>query len=85
MLIEEDTSYIRKKKVDLINNLFMEKTVYFRAFEPEDAILIHQWKNSDEVNAMTVGLNKKTTLEDDQRWVNSVMRIGQSVQKKMTK
>lgn len=50
----------------------MEKTVYFRAFEPEDAIYIHQWKNSDELNELTVGLNKKTTMEDDQRWVNSV-------------
>lgn len=50
----------------------MEKTVYFRAFEPEDAIYIHQWKNSDELNELTVGLNKKTTVEDDQRWVNSV-------------
>ncbi len=50
----------------------MEKTVYFRAFEPEDAIYVHQWKNSDELNELTVGLNKKTTMEDDQRWVNSV-------------
>lgn len=49
----------------------MEKTVYFRAFEPEDAVLIHQWKNSDELNEMTVGLNKKTSLEEDQQWVNA--------------
>ena len=73
MRIEEDISCIRKKLEGLINNKYkMEKTVYFRAFEPDDAILIHQWKNSDEINAMTVGLNKKTTMEDDQRWVNSV-------------
>lgn len=50
----------------------MEKTVYFRAFEPEDAAIVHKWKNSDELNALTVGLNKKTTMEDDLRWVNSV-------------
>ena len=50
----------------------MEKTVYFRAFEPEDAILIHQWKNSDELNELTVGLNKKTTMDDDLRWLNGV-------------
>lgn len=50
----------------------MEKTVFFRAFEPEDVNLIHQWKNSDELNEMTVGLNKKTTLEDDLRWLNSI-------------
>lgn len=50
----------------------MEKTVYFRAFEPEDAIFIHQWKNSDELNELTVGLNKKTTMDDDMRWLNGV-------------
>lgn len=49
----------------------MEKTVYFRAFEPEDAVMIHRWKNSDELNEMTVGLNKKTSLEEDQQWVNA--------------
>ena len=49
----------------------MDKTVFFRAFEPEDALLIHEWKNSDEVNELTVGLNKKTSLEEDQQWVNS--------------
>ena len=50
----------------------MEKTVYFRAFEPEDAMMIHQWKNSDELNELTVGLNKKTTMDDDLRWLNSI-------------
>lgn len=50
----------------------MGKTVYFRAFEPEDAAMIHQWKNCDELNEMTVGLNKRTTMEEDLRWVNSV-------------
>lgn len=49
----------------------MEKTIFFRAFEPEDAILIHQWKNSDELNELTIGLNKKTSLEEDQQWVNA--------------
>ena len=49
----------------------MENTVYFRAFEPEDAVLIHQWKNSDELNELTVGLNKKTSLEEEQQWVNT--------------
>lgn len=50
----------------------MEKTVYFRAFEPEDAASVHEWKNSDELNELTVGLNKKTTMEDDLRWINSI-------------
>ena len=50
----------------------MERTVYFRAFEPEDAAIVHKWKNSDDLNELTVGLNKKTTMEDDLRWVNSI-------------
>lgn len=51
----------------------MEKTVYFRAFEPDDAALIHEWKNSDELNELTVGLNKKTCYEEDLEWVKSKM------------
>lgn len=49
----------------------MKGTVFFRAFEPEDANLIHQWKNSDELNELTVGLNKKTSMADDQKWVDN--------------
>ena len=51
----------------------MESTVYFRAFEPEDAVLIHEWKNSDELNKLTVGLNKKTCFEEDKKWVEDRM------------
>ena len=51
----------------------MEKTVYFRAFEEEDARLIHQWKNDDELNVLTVGLNKKTCFDEDLEWVKSHM------------
>lgn len=50
----------------------MERTVFFRAFEPEDAVYVHQWKNSDELNELTVGLNKKTTMDDDMRWLNGI-------------
>ncbi len=50
----------------------MEKTVFFRAFEPEDAVFVHRWKNSDELNELTVGLNKKTTVDDDVRWLNGI-------------
>ena len=52
----------------------MEKTVYFRAFEEEDAQLIHQWKNDDVLNALSVGLNKRTCYEEDLEWVRSHMR-----------
>ena len=51
----------------------MEKTVYFRAFEEEDAILIHQWKNDESLQTLTVGLNKKTCYEEDLEWVKSHM------------
>lgn len=49
----------------------MEKTVYFRAFEDEDALLIHQWRNDDELHKYDVGLNKKTCLEEDTEWVKA--------------
>ena len=52
----------------------MEKTVYFRAFEEEDALLIHQWKNDDEINHLTLGLNKRTCLAEDLEWVKNRMR-----------
>ena len=52
----------------------MEKTVYFRAFEDEDAVLIHQWNNDDELRAMTIGLNKKTCYEEDLDWVRAHKR-----------
>jgi len=52
----------------------MEKTIYFRAMESSDVDLIHQWKNSDELNKLTVGLNKKTTLEEDLEWIDSHKR-----------
>lgn len=49
----------------------MNKTVFFRALEPEDADLIHRWKNDDELNKLTVGLNKRTSFEEDRQWVIS--------------
>lgn len=51
----------------------MEKTVYFRAFEEEDALLIHKWKNDERINKLTVGLNKKTCYAEDLEWVKSHM------------
>ena len=51
----------------------MESTVYFRAFEENDIPLIHQWKNDDQLNELTVGLNKKTCLAEDAEWVKSHM------------
>jgi RimJ/RimL family protein N-acetyltransferase len=52
----------------------MERTVFFRAFEEEDVQLIHQWKNDDTLHELTVGLNKRTTLEEDLQWLNSIKK-----------
>ncbi|MBQ6275440.1 MAG: GNAT family N-acetyltransferase [Bacteroidales bacterium] len=51
----------------------MEKTVFFRAFEEGDIDAIYQWKNDDELNKMTVGLNRKICKDDVSKWVRSRM------------
>lgn len=51
----------------------MEKTVFFRAFEEEDIDAIYQWKNDDELNKLTVGLNRKVCRDDVAKWVRSKM------------
>lgn len=51
----------------------MGKTVCFRAFEEEDIDSIYRWKNDDELNKMTVGLNRKVCRDDVAKWVRSRM------------
>ena len=51
----------------------MEKTVFFRAFEEEDIDAIYRWKNDDELNKMTVGLNRKICKDDVAKWVRARM------------
>lgn len=51
----------------------MEKTIFFRAFEEEDIDAIYQWRNDDELNKMTVGLNRKICRDDVAKWVRSKM------------
>ncbi len=51
----------------------MEKTVFFRTFEEEDIDFIYQWKNDDELNKLTVGLNRKVCRDDVAKWVRSKM------------
>ena len=51
----------------------MESTVFFRAFEEEDIDAIYRWKNDDELNKMTVGLNRKICKDDVAKWVRSKM------------
>lgn len=51
----------------------MEKTVYFRAFEEDDIDAVYRWKNDDELNKMTVGLNRKICRDDVAKWLRSKM------------
>lgn len=51
----------------------MEKTVFFRAFEEDDIDAVYRWKNDDELNKMTVGLNRKMCRDDVAKWVRSKM------------
>lgn len=51
----------------------MEKTVFFRAFEEDDIDAVYRWKNDDELNKMTVGLNRKVCRDDVAKWVRSKM------------
>lgn len=49
----------------------MKKTVYFRTFEEEDADLIYQWMNDDELKELSVGLNRRMSHEEVVEWVRS--------------
>lgn len=51
----------------------MVKTVYFRAFEEEDAELIYQWMNDDELKKMSVGLNRRMCKDEALEWVKARM------------
>ena len=49
----------------------MEKTVYFRAFEEEDAPSIYQWMNDDELKQLSVGLNKRISKDEVVEWIKA--------------
>lgn len=55
----------------------MEKTVYFRTFEEEDAPLIYQWMNDDELKKLSVGLNRRMSREEALNWVRRRMEHDQ--------
>jgi hypothetical protein len=52
----------------------MEKTVYFRAFEEEDASLIYEWRNNDELQKLNTGLNRRMCRDEALEWVKARMR-----------
>lgn len=49
----------------------MNTTVYFRSFEQEDVELIYQWMNDDELKKLSVGLNKRMSMEECQGWIEA--------------
>lgn len=52
----------------------MESTVYFRAFEEEDAELIYQWMNDDELKKLSIGVNRRMCHDEALDWVKARMR-----------
>jgi RimJ/RimL family protein N-acetyltransferase len=52
----------------------MERTVYFRAFEEEDAELIYQWMNDDDLKNLSMGLNRRMCKDEASDWVKARMR-----------
>lgn len=51
----------------------MKKTVYFRAFEEDDASLIYEWTNSDELKTLSIGLNRRICREEAFNWIKARM------------
>ena len=49
----------------------MKKVVCFRTFEECDIDRFYLWKNDDELNQMTVGLNRKISKDEIEKWVRS--------------
>ena len=52
----------------------MKKTVYFRAFEEEDAPNIYEWTNNDELKTLSIGLNRRICKDEALEWVKARMR-----------
>lgn len=50
------------------------KSVYFRAFEPDDAILINRWHNDERLNELTLGLSRKVCFDEDKSFVEEHMK-----------
>lgn len=51
----------------------MEKTVFFRAFEEDDADLIYEWMNNDELKKMSIGVNRRMCHAESLEWVKARM------------
>ncbi|MDR1055980.1 MAG: GNAT family N-acetyltransferase [Prevotellaceae bacterium] len=47
----------------------MRRSVFFRAFEPEDYVLINKWRNDPEIQKMTGGIFRYVSSEWEKSWV----------------
>lgn len=56
----------------------MEKSIYFRAFEEEDADLIYQWMNDDELKKLSFGVNHRMCRSEALDWVTARKRDSRS-------
>lgn len=56
----------------------MEKTVYFRSFEEEDAEFIYKWMNDDDLKRMSIGVNRRMCRDEVLDWVRNRMRDNRS-------
>ncbi len=52
----------------------MKNTVYFRAFEEDDAKFIYEWTNNDELKTLSIGLNRRICKDEALDWVKARMR-----------
>lgn len=52
----------------------MDNTVYFRAFEEEDAPIIYKWMNDDDLKQLSIGLNRRMCHDEVLDWVKARMR-----------
>lgn len=49
-------------------------SIYFRALEPEDVILVYKWKNDEEMMKDAVGMSRPWSMKDCSSWIESKTR-----------
>lgn len=47
----------------------MKRSVYLRAFEPDDYAVIHQWRNDEKIQSLTGGVFRFVSSEMEKKWV----------------
>lgn len=47
----------------------MNRTVFFRSLEESDTDYIYRWFNDDNLKKLSVGLNRKISLEEAREWI----------------